>query len=373
MVLSSATMPIRSGDQFEAIITLFGSGSTATITKAISPAALYSTLAPEQNTRTITINNSDVPDKIKDAYIYTRGAKVTVVNNVKSKWPVHITEMTVRNKSSTGQNTLYTSATWEPRGLIDNGGSAVQMVSSSAAMPIKSGVEFEAVIKINGNGNTAYVTKAFNPAVLYSTLDPAQNTRTITISDSDIPIELQTAPSYETEIPGLDGSTDIGDEVMVDSFPWYVVGKEIIDNKTYVMLVCKVVMEHGVVFNVPRDSNYNESNLQAKMTKLYNKMIEMKKIAVLPNLGDHSQGYLTQPTTTMAGTVVRDVFFALTFRDVLEMGNRAHNFGNTTFWWTRSPVTRETAFEVNPSGVMGPAVTNTTGIDAVPGVWVRTK
>jgi hypothetical protein len=246
------------------------------------------------------------------------------------------------------------------------------MVRSTAAMPIKPGVEFEALISLFGNGQYKTVTKAFNPAVLYSTVAPEQNTRTITIIDSDIPIELQKPPSYETEIPGLDGSTDIGDTVTIDAYPWYVVEKEIIGDKTYVMLVCKIVMAYPVVFHEPRNSNYDGSKLQAKMAELYNKMVEMKKIAVIPSLGNHSQGYMTQPTTTMAGTKTNDIFFAPTYRDVLEMGDQAHRYG-TTFWWTRSPVTRETVFEVNPYGVIGPAVSTATGLGAVPCVWVKTK
>jgi hypothetical protein len=170
----------------------------------------------------------------------------------------------------------------------------------------------------------------------------------------------------------LDGSTDIGDTVTIDAFPWYVADKEIIGDKTYVMLVCKVPMALGVVFHEPRNSDYNGSKLQAKMAELYNKMVQMKKIAVIPNLGDHSQGYATQPTTTMAGTRTNDIFFALTYRDVLGLNDQAHRYG-LTFWWTRSPVTRETVFEVNPYGVIGPAVSTATGLGAVPGVWVRTK
>jgi hypothetical protein len=96
----------------------------------------------------------------------------------------------------------------------------------------------------------------------------------------------------------------------------------------------------------------------------------MKKIAVLPSLGNNSQTYATQPTTTMADTVIKDVFFALTCKDVHDMGDNAHRYG-LIHWWTRSPVDRESAWEVNPDGVVGENVTNATGIGAVPGVWVR--
>jgi hypothetical protein len=108
------------------------------------------------------------------------------------------------------------------------------------------------------------------------------------------------------------------------------------------------------------------------MTGLYNsKTVKMKEIAVVPNLGDHSQGFITQPTTTMAGAKIIDIFFALTYRDVLNLGDQAYKYDSKQYW-TRSPITRETAYEVNCNGhIIGPAVTNAYTIGAVPGVWVR--
>jgi hypothetical protein len=373
MVYASTAMPIASSDQFEAVITLQYNGTTATITRDFSPdTKLYSTSPPDQNTRKITITDSDVPQSIIDAYTLTRGARVTIQNNV-SKWPVQITGMVVRNKANYSQQTNYSSASWEPKAVISNSQSAVQIVMSSASMPIKSGGQFEAVITVLGNGQYATITKGFIPAVLYSDLDPMQNLRTITIIDSDIPIELQTPPLYETGIPGLDGSTPKGGTVTIDGYPWYVADKTVIGGKTYVMLVCKILMEYDVVYNTPRNSGYNGSNLQTKMTDLYKKMNQMKKIAVIPNLGDHSKNFLTQPSPVMAGSTTKDIFFALTYQDVTNLGEQAWRYG-LTHWWTRSPVASETVWEVSPSGkYIGSVVTNATAIGAVPGVWVRTE
>jgi hypothetical protein len=372
MVYSSPAMPIASGGRFEAVITLHMGGIAATVVKDFSRPELYST-TPDQNLRTITLTDSDVPPSIKDAYIYTRGARVTIQNQVSTKHPVQITGMRVQNRANTNQNMSYNSTTWEPGAIISNSGSAVQMVMSCPAMPIRPGVQFEAVLTLVGNGKTATITMPISPAVLYSDLEPTQNNRTITITDSDIPTDLQTPPPYETDIPGLDGSTSIGDTVTIDGFPWYVADKKDVGGKTYVMLVCKIVMENAVVYNDPRDSNYDGSMLQVKMTELYNRMNEMKKIAVLPNLGDHSENYLTQPTPIMAGSTIRDVFFALTYRDVGILGEQAWRYGSTHYW-TRSPVTLETAWEVSPSGkIIGEVVTNATAIGAVPSVWVRTE
>jgi hypothetical protein len=65
MVMSSASMPINPGIQFEAVLTLLGNGHYATVTKDFSPAALYSDLDPAQNIRTITITDTDVPAAVQ--------------------------------------------------------------------------------------------------------------------------------------------------------------------------------------------------------------------------------------------------------------------------------------------------------------------
>jgi hypothetical protein len=109
------------------------------------------------------------------------------------------------------------------------------------------------------------------------------------------------------------------------------------------------------------------------MTELYNRMIQMKKIAVLPNLGNNSLSYATQPTTTMAGSATQDIFFALTYKDVENLKDQAWKYGLIP-WWTRTLDNSETVWEVNPSGkLIGGVVTNATGLGAVPGVWVRTE
>jgi len=117
------------------------------------------------------------------------GAKVTLENNVIS-WPVTITSLIVRNKASP-QSSVYGIHTWQPSGVIGKAGQAVQYVLSSAGMPILKGDVFEAVITLQGNNNTGVITKDFSPAALYSELPPEQNTRTLTISDSDIPDSLK--------------------------------------------------------------------------------------------------------------------------------------------------------------------------------------
>jgi hypothetical protein len=58
-------------------------------------------------------------------------------------------------------------------------------------MPITPNTEFEAVLYLFANSKRAEVVKIFNPAVLYSDLEPSQNTRLITIRDADVPPDLR--------------------------------------------------------------------------------------------------------------------------------------------------------------------------------------
>ena len=221
-VYGSTAMPIASGVEFEAQVFITYNGVTLPALKQFVPPELYSaTLSVAQNTRTITITDTDVPEGVKDAYYYTRGAKVTIENHVKTEWPIQITSMKVINMS-TNQSTTY-SSTWTPGVPIDNGNSAVQMVMSSSTMPIKPGVSFKAEITISGNNNTAIVTKNFSPAVLYSTNTPDNNLRTITIVNTDIPSALQTPepplPPIPPAKPDIAGAKD-GDIILIDGVEW---------------------------------------------------------------------------------------------------------------------------------------------------------
>jgi hypothetical protein len=137
---------------------------------------------------TILINGED----LKETNVV--GAKVTLQNKV-SSWPVMITSMIVRNKAS-AQSSVYGIYTWQPSGVIGNNNEAVQYVISSAGMPILKGEKFEAVITVQGNHRTGIITRDFSPAELYSELPPGQNTRTLTITNSDIPDNLK-----ETFVP----------------------------------------------------------------------------------------------------------------------------------------------------------------------------
>jgi hypothetical protein len=286
-VLGSTNMPITSGDEFEAQIVIGYNGATARVTKAFIPPVLYSTLPLNQNTRTITISDSDVPDSIKDAYILSRGAKVTLENKVSARWPVQITVMKVQNKT-TKESTTYSSTTWDLNNPIDNGKSAIQMVSSTTSMPIKPGVEFEALITLYGNGNTETITKAFSPATLYSELAPEQNTRTITITDSDVPAAVQTPDPPPPSLPDIAGAKD-GDTIVIDGIEWIKVRTDP-SNKDMVLLMLKGVTGPKVKYNSSgRISEYNTNTTEIKkyVDNWYSDLLAptLKQIARKANTG----------------------------------------------------------------------------------------
>jgi len=114
------------------------------------------------------------------------GAKVTLFNKTTSG-DIQITGMTVVNETS-HESSGYGPKTWSLGTAIGSGGSAVQYVTGSSGMRILKGDTFYAMIDLwNSNYNrTDHIIKSFDRPELYSELPPDQNTRNLTIDDSDI-------------------------------------------------------------------------------------------------------------------------------------------------------------------------------------------
>jgi hypothetical protein len=252
MVYNSSAMPITANDQFSAVVTLYYNGTTDTVTKAFSPEELYPT-DPTQNTRTVTVDDNDVPQVITDAFNNSRGARVTIENRVKAEWPVQITNMTVRNKNNKAQKTDYDYTTWDTRAVIRNGDDAVQMVMTSTGMPITAGTQFEAEITVWGNGQPATFVKDFTPTtLLYSTLDPSQNDRTVTVTDGDIPKELQTpVTNTEDDVKDSIDKAGNGDTIEIDGVEWIKVRTDG-NNPNLVLLMLKGVTGPCVQYDASR-------------------------------------------------------------------------------------------------------------------------
>jgi hypothetical protein len=116
------------------------------------------------------------------------GANITLSNTTSSK-PVQITSVALRNASNPGEASSFSGQSWSPSGNVNKGSSAGFRVNSSINMPIRPGYSFDAYVAIiGGNGVSAVVKK--NVGTLYDT------SRTITITDGDVPPEL-----VETFVP----------------------------------------------------------------------------------------------------------------------------------------------------------------------------
>jgi len=173
-VVGTNQFPIDAHEDYLIQVTLEGSESLATVERKAYI---------KDQVVTLIIN----PEDLKESNAV--GAVVTIQNSV-SSFPVRITSLVVRNKTS-AKSSVYGIHTWQPTGVIDRNNSAKQYVLSSAGMPILKNDLFEAVITVQCNNKTDIITKDFSPATLYSELPPEQNTRTINITDSDIPDSLK--------------------------------------------------------------------------------------------------------------------------------------------------------------------------------------
>jgi hypothetical protein len=167
-------------------------------------------------------------------------------------------------------------------------------------------------------------------------------------------------------VPGEVGS------VSIDGIQWWVAREVTNTTGTYKMLVSKPPLASGVPFNPTQDSYYEGSNLQTTVTRLYEGMNAMKRIAVVPNLGNHAQTFLTQPTSELAGSQTLNIFFPLTHADAIGLGAQANHYGSSC-WWTRSPYSAAEVYHITPYGSGGAATVsaNSTKEDVVVGVWVK--
>jgi hypothetical protein len=382
MVMSSANMPIKPTVKFEAVITLYNNGNTKTITKAISPEILYSTIEPAKNLRTITVENGDVPTELQitpptPPLPGTIGAKVKLENRVDVKWPVQITSMIVRNKARTGEYTDYSANAWTPNGFIVNGKDAQQLVTDTPTMPISSTDQFEARISLYGNGNSAVITKDFSPSDLYSTT-PATNLRTITINGSDIPAALQTpeppTPPPPT-VPDIGGANN-GDTIVIDGIEWIKVRTDT-GNPNLVLLMLKGVTGPCVKYN---DSGkiveYNASSppsIKGYVDTWYAALNSptLKKIAWKVNFGTTPNA--SWPGNGLAGeTNYVSVAFIPRLNDITHL-MKANNYRywlsdinqhtTTLCWW--NSIIRE-----NGDSTMYGTLANTTTVYVRPCIWV---
>jgi hypothetical protein len=128
------------------------------------------------------------------------GADVTLVNRTGTfpVEPVEIVGVTFFNEAKPGEQAAFSGGNWNPAGYVQKDGQATFRVNSSVGMPITSGDSFGARITLYGNGRNGTIEKGVGS--LYDT------SRTITVTDADIPAALKKTFVPVTGASGLPAS-----------------------------------------------------------------------------------------------------------------------------------------------------------------------
>jgi hypothetical protein len=212
--------------------------------------------------------------------------------------------MTVRNKANNNQSVGYGITTWTKKGMIEKGATAVQVVLDSPAMPITAADQFEAVIVLFGNNQMAEIPKDFSPSADLYSITPNQTSRTITITDIDVPTELQTLdPEPPIEKPDISGPNN-GDTIVIDGIEWIKVRTDT-TNPNLVLLMLKGVTGPCVEYNnIRKIVEYNATNppsIRSYVDTWYAALNAptLKKIAWEVNIG--ATPYQSWPGKKLAG------------------------------------------------------------------------
>ena len=178
-------------------------------------------------------------------------------------------------------------------------------------------------------------------------------------------------------IPGLDDSQpSLNGTVSIDGRDWVLVRRKTVGDGKYAMLVSKTSFNYGQNFH-GSSSLYEGSNLQTRMTGYYNGMNNMKKYAVVPSLGDStSQTATSEPTSTLAGSQTKNIFFAISYQDWKNWGSGAHtslSIGSNAIWWSRTQVNSSEVWDFHTAPASREAAAHILGNNVydVVGVWVR--
>ncbi|MCL2158629.1 MAG: hypothetical protein FWH48_04400 [Oscillospiraceae bacterium] len=178
----------------------------------------------------------------------------------------------------------------------------------------------------------------------------------------------------------------------IDGLSWRVVRSKELNGVTYYLLVTSTTHHHNEINNSrfsTTSSDYNGSLLQGRMTAHYNSYPTIRAIAVVPDLGSHSNISATsEPTAEMAlgsGKTV-DIMFALSRQDYVNWNNgyttplyaplNASSYGQRS--WSRTSRNADELY-----GIINASGSNYKGIDAglnysgytnigeIPAVWVN--
>jgi hypothetical protein len=250
------------------------------------------------------------------------------------------------------------------------------MVMSSASMPIKSGVQFEALITVLGNGQYATITKNFSPATLYSDLDPAQNTRTIAISDTDLPDKVKTPdkpiPKTEEEIKNEIARAGEGDTITIDGIEWIKVRTDS-TNSSLVLLMLKGVTGTCEPYDNPmmarEYSSFNPPTIKGYVDAWYANLNSpiLKRIAWKVNMSETPNP--SWPGRALAG---ENNFVSVAFIPMLSDITHLMK-ANGYMYWLRDILCGCSIILTNGDAGMSGVPPNSLYINVRPCIWVTTK
>jgi hypothetical protein len=151
--------------------------------------------------RVASINGNIIDITISQEEVEKRnriGSKVTVQNITASS--TVITSLQVYNKDNPNVSVVYNLN-------VSNPASQDVYVLSGTGFPIVPDGRYEAELTVYGNGQSAIITKEFSPdGVLYSTA-PDTHTRTITLTEADLPSDWRFIPITGITVTGTLAAT----------------------------------------------------------------------------------------------------------------------------------------------------------------------
>jgi len=178
----------------------------------------------------------------------------------------------------------------------------------------------------------------------------------------------------------------------VDGLSWRVIKSQELNGEMYYLLVTSTTHHHNMT-NQSKfgtvSSDYNGSLLQGRMTDHYNSYPTIRAIAVVPDLGSHSDiNAVSMPTAQMAldSGKEKDIMFALSRQDYINWNNGVasplyaplsdSSYGQRS-WSRTSRNTDELYGIINASGATykgidaGLNYDGYTNIGEIPAVWVK--
>ena len=200
---------------------------------------------------------------------------------------------------------------------------------------------------------------------------------TSTVDSSKSGTASVTITGFDTGVPGLDDSTTAGGEVTIDGYGWWVARTKTIGDQKFVMLVSKIYLGgYGLGFG--DNSTYEGSRIQGRMTSYYSNMNIIKKIAVVPELQlnqQSSQSVTSEPSTTMALSQTKDIFFAMSWKDIEDWRPNSYSkYPYGTHYWSRTSIDSLNVWEMNTySNIQHSGHVLGGNIYDLPAVWVRVK